>query len=225
MVRTFLRPNARGEYYVRDSTKSSARLEFFALKAPAKANERYRDVTTVEELRTVSRATEQNTMVKMLLIAFLLAAPAFAQDSSSACGSENVSFNVTLDKSHPSLPTAAPGKATVVFIQDFGARKFGIGVHVIGRVGVDGSWVGAIRENSYLSVSLEPGEHHICVNLDSELLGNPVEFAHFRAEAGKAYYFRSRYMSGGNLLLAPVDSDEAKYQIAMFPLSISKPKK
>jgi hypothetical protein len=32
-------------------------------------------------------------------------------------------------------------------------------------------------------------------------------------------------MSGGNLLLALVDSDEARYQIAMFPLSVSKPKK
>jgi hypothetical protein len=52
-----------------------------------------------------------------------------------------------------------------------------------------------------------------------------VEFAHFTAEAGKVYYFRWRYMSGGNLLLAPVDRDEAKYQIAMFPLSVSKPKK
>jgi len=172
-----------------------------------------------------SGATGQNTMVKMVLIAFLFAASALAQDSSSACGSENVSFNVTLDKSHSSLPTGEPGKATVIFIQDFGARKFGIGVRVIGRIGVDGSWVGANKDNSYLSVSLEPGEHHICVNLDSELLGNPVEFAHFTAEAGKTYYFRSRYMSGGNLLLAPVDSDEAKYQVAMFPLSVSKLKK
>ncbi|MFZ0277239.1 MAG: hypothetical protein WA254_19160 [Candidatus Sulfotelmatobacter sp.] len=167
----------------------------------------------------------QNTMVKMVFIAFLFAASALAQDSSSACGSENVSFNVTLDKSHSSPPTAEPGKATVVFIQDFGARKFGIGVRVIGRIGVDGSWVGAIKDNSYLSVFLEPGEHHICVNLDSELLGNPVEFAHFTAEGGKAYYFRWRYMSSGNLLLAPVDSDEAKHQIAMFPLSVWKPKK
>jgi hypothetical protein len=164
-------------------------------------------------------------MVKMVLIAFLFGASALAQNSSSACGSENVSFNVTLDKSHSSLPTAEPGKATVVFIQDFGAQKLGIGVREIGRIGVDGSWVGAIKGNSYLSVFLEPGEHHICVNLDSELLGNPVEFAHFTAEAGKTYYFRSRYTSGGNLLLAPVDSDEAKYQIAMFPLSVSRPKK
>jgi hypothetical protein len=170
-------------------------------------------------------ATGQNTMVKMVLIGFLFAASALAQGSSSACGPEYVSFKVTLDKSHSSPPTAEPGKATVVFIQDFGARKFGIGVRVIGRIGVDGSWVGAIKENSYLSVLLEPGEHHICVNLDSELLGNPVEFAHFTADAGKTYYFRSRYMSGGNLLLALVDSDEARYQIAMFPLSVSKPKK
>ncbi len=51
------------------------------------------------------------------------------------------------------------------------------------------------------------------------------EFAHFSAEAGKVYYFRWRYLSIGGLLLAPVDSDEAKYQIAQFPLSISKPKK
>ena len=172
-----------------------------------------------------NETTAQDTMVKMVLVAFLFAASALAQNSSSACGSENVSFNVTLDKSHPSLPKAEPGKATVVFIQDFGAQKFGIGVHMTGRIGVDGSWVGAIKDNSYLSASLEPGEHHICVNLDSELLENPVEFAHFTAEAGKAYYFRSRYMSGGKLLLAPVDSDEANYQIAIFPLSVSKPKK
>jgi hypothetical protein len=134
-------------------------------------------------------------------------------------------FTVTLDKSHSSMPRAVPGKAVVIFIQDFGAQKFGIGVHVIGRIGVDGAWVGAIKDNSYHSAFLEAGEHHICVNLDSELLGNPVEFAHFTAEAGKVYYFRSRYMSGGTLLLAPVDSDEANYLLAMFPLSLSKPKK
>ena len=29
----------------------------------------------------------------------------------------------------------------VVLIQDFGGQKFGIGVHVTTRIGVDGSWV------------------------------------------------------------------------------------
>jgi hypothetical protein len=163
--------------------------------------------------------------VKIVFIAFLFAASGLAQNSSSVCGRENVSFKVTLDKSHPSLPKPEPGKATVVFIQDFGGQKFGIGVHVTARIGSDGSWVGAIRDNSYSSVFLDPGERHICVDARTGLFAIPAEFAHFTAEAGKVYYFRWRYLSIGGLLLAPVDSDEAKYQIAQFPLSISKPKK
>ena len=110
--------------------------------------------------------------MKIVLVAFLFGASALAQNSSSVCGPENVSFKVTLDKSHSSLPKPEPGKATVVFIQDFGAEKFGIGVHVITRIGVDGSWVGAPKDNSYSSVLLEPGERHVCVNLDSALRKN-----------------------------------------------------
>jgi hypothetical protein len=109
--------------------------------------------------------------------------------------------------------------------QDFGEKMFGIGVHVNARIGVDGSWVAAIKDNSYSSVFLDPGERHICVNIDSGLLTIPVEFAHFIAEAGKVYYFRWRFLDIGDLLLAPVDSDEAKYQMAQLPLSISQPRK
>jgi hypothetical protein len=163
--------------------------------------------------------------VKIVLIAFLFGASTLAQNSSSACGPENVRFTVTLDKSHPSLPKPEPGKATVVFIQDFGGQKFGIGVHVLTRIGIDGSWVSAIRDNSYSSVFLDPGERHICVDARTGLFAPPVEFAHFTAEAGKVYYFRWRYLSIGGLLLAPVDSDEAEYQITQFPLSISNPRK
>jgi hypothetical protein len=78
--------------------------------------------------------------VKIVLIAFLFAASALAQNSSSVCGSENVSFKATLDKSHSSLPKPEPGKATVVFIQDFGAQKFGIGVHVIANPDITPVW-------------------------------------------------------------------------------------
>ncbi|MGB6192115.1 MAG: DUF2846 domain-containing protein [Terracidiphilus sp.] len=164
-------------------------------------------------------------MVKTVLVAFLFAASALAQNSPVACGPENVSFNVTLEKSHVSPPKTEPGKATVVFIQDVGAQKFGVTVHAIGKIGIDGSWIGAIKDNSYLFALLEPGQHHICVSLEPDFPRNPKEFAHFTAEAGKVYYFRSRYVSEGNLLLAPADSDEAEYWIAMFPLSASKPKK
>ncbi len=164
-------------------------------------------------------------MMRIALIAFFFAASASAQNYPSACGPENVSFNVTLNRAHSLLLKPEPTKAMVIFIQDFGERKVGLGVHVIARVGVDGAWVGAIKDNSYLSVPLEQGTHHICVKLDSKMLGAPIELAHLTAEAGTVYYLRWRYLSGGNLLLTPVDSDEAKYQIAMFPLSVSTSKK
>ena len=167
------------------------------------------------------------TIVKTVLLAFAIffATSALAQNLPPACGPENVSFNVRFNKSQSSPPEQAPGRATVYFIQDNGGRSYGIGVHVIARIGVDGAWVGAIKDNSYFPVFLQSGEHHICVNLDSDILRNPVELMHFTAEAGKVYYFRSQYVSDGYLLLGPADSDEAKYQIAMFPLSVSKPKK
>jgi hypothetical protein len=162
--------------------------------------------------------------VKIVLLAFFFAVSALAQNPASVCGPENISFKVKTNKIRSSPPGPEPEKATVYFIQDNGTRSFGIGVHVTARVGVDGTWLGAIRDNSYFSTFLKPGEHHICVNLDSDMLRNPVELTHFTAEAGKVYYFRSRYVSDGYLLLGPVDSDEAKYQITAFPLSVSEPK-
>lgn len=171
-----------------------------------------------------SKTIQGEKIVKTVLFVFaiFLATSALAQNLPPACGPANVSFNVRLNKSQSSPPEQAPGKATIVFIQDIGAQQLRIGGHVIGKFGVDGSWVGAIMNNSYFFVPLEPGEHHICVSVESEL----PEFVHFTAEAGKVYYFRSLYMyEGSNLLLAPADSDEAAYWIANFPLSVSKPKK
>jgi len=158
-------------------------------------------------------------MVKMVLVAFLFAASTFAQSSNSACGPENVHFDIRLDNSHSSLPKAEPQKALVFFIQDLDAPKLGLGMHLNGRVGIDGSWTGALKDNSYFSVFLDPGEHHICVNTDSKIFGHSAEFAHLTAEAGKVYYFRSRYLADTTVFfLAPTDSDEAKYLIANFPL-------
>lgn len=161
--------------------------------------------------------------MKLVLTAFFIATSALAQSTASlpsACGPENVRFNVRLNQSPSSRAMPEPNKATVYFIQDNGTRSFGIGVHITARIGVDGSWMGAVKDNSYLPVFLEPGEHHVCVNLDSDFLRNPVEFAHFTAEAGKVYYFRSRYVSDGFLLLGPADNDEATYLITTVPLSV-----
>jgi hypothetical protein len=172
--------------------------------------------------------------MRTALIFFLLAVPALAQDKAGtaaappACGPDNVKFDVKLDKSQHMLAQPEKGKALVYFIQDKGPQSFGIGAAVETVIALDGSRVGANRNNSYLSVSVEPGEHHVCSTMQS-IMEHPFrELAHFKAAAGEIYYFRVRVIltrAGLNFFLYPVDSDEAQYLIAAYPLSVSHFKK
>lgn len=158
----------------------------------------------------------------------LFAVSAFAQVPAAvptaACGPENVSFSVKRDKSQHALAQPEQGKTWVYFIQEKGSDALG----VTAMIGLDGTWVGANKDSSYFAVSVEPGEHHLCANLQSRR-GHPVGLAHFTAEAGQAYYFNARVVYGeaasANLFFAPVDTDQAKYLIAAFPLSVSTLKK
>jgi len=89
-------------------------------------------------------------------------------------------------------------------------------------------WVGANHGNSYFSVSVEPGEHHVCATLQSSLVAQRVELTHFTADAGKIYYYRMRLIMSRAmelLELDPIDSDQGKYLIGSLPLSVSTPKK
>jgi hypothetical protein len=168
--------------------------------------------------------------MKIALVTLLLTASAFAQApsaaSTAACGPETVSFKVKLDKSQHTLAQPEPGKARVYFFGDAGTSVT-LGYPTV-KVAMDGAWLGANHGNSYFSVSVEPGEHHVCITLQSSLVAQRVELAHFTAETGKVYYYRTRLvMSRGMELLEldPVDSDQGKYLIATFPLSVSNPKK
>jgi hypothetical protein len=168
--------------------------------------------------------------MKIALIVILLTVSAFAQDPSSrvapACGPQNVSFDVKLDNSKHAIAQIDPGKAQAYFIQDKGVASFGIGGAVVSMIGIDGAWVGANKNDSYFSVPVEPGEHHVCSNVESRW-EHPMELTHFMAEPGKVYYFRERVVPtpyGMYLFLDSVDSDEAKYLIGAFPLSVSRPK-
>ena len=95
-------------------------------------------------------------------------------------------------------------------------------------IGLDGAWVGANKNSSYFTVSVAPGEHHVCVQVQSRR-GHPLGFVHFTADAGRVYYVNWRVIYGeqaeANLFLGEVDSDQAKYLIASYPLSVSTPKK
>lgn len=170
--------------------------------------------------------------MKSVIVVLLFVVSAVAQNSSAAtpaaCGSMNVSYDVKLDNSQHTLAHPEPGKARVYFIQDKGKESLGIGGTVVTLIGVDGAWVGANRNNSNFFISVEAGEHHLCVDPKSMMAGRSVELAHFTAEAGKVYYFRTRTIAtryGEYLFIEEADSDEAESLIAASPLSISHPKK
>ena len=165
------------------------------------------------------------------LVAFLLVsfAPASAQNKLNplppACGPNNVSFDTKLDKSPPPLTPPEPGKAKIYFFQATGVSGMTTESGTT-MFGIDGAWVGAIRGASYFSVSVDPGEHHICAasRYFYRVAGTEVlALAHLQAEAGKTYYYRLRI--GEYVELEPVDSDEGEFVIPYYPLSTFTPKK
>ena len=167
--------------------------------------------------------------MRFAFAALIFAAPVFAQNLHpnfpAACGPERVNFRVKHDSTLHTLARPEPGKALVYFIEAIGGDPaFGPSFAI--RIGIDGTWVGANGNNSYFSVSVAPGEHHMCANPQSRFwMGRVVELAHFTTVAGKVYYFRTRYTSQGYLFLDALDSDEGNYWIATFPLAVSTPKK
>jgi Protein of unknown function (DUF2846) len=168
--------------------------------------------------------------MKVAFLALFLAAPAFAQIPSlawpAACGPAGASFKVKLDESQHTLQQPDPGKARVYFFHDAGTGH-SLGYPTV-KVALDGAWAGANHGNSYLSASVEPGEHHVCIALQSSLVAQRVELAHFTAEADQVYYYRTRIVLSRAvelLELDPIDSDQGKYLTSTFPLAVSSPKK
>lgn len=156
-----------------------------------------------------------------------VAAPAQARNPRAACGTGELPFTVKLDNVAPQSPEPEPGKALVFFIQDAGAG-FSVPAYPTTRIGIDGAWVGANKDSSYTALTLEPGEHHACVMVQSSFVDNSTELAHFTVEAGKTYYFRSRMLLAKSieyLEVTPIDSDEGWYLVNSLPRSTIKPKK
>ena len=176
-------------------------------------------------------------VMKAVFILMLLTLSAFAQQEApvaAACGPKDVKFEAKLDDSQHTLAQPEAGKTLVYFIQDIGAVNC-IGGCMTTRIGLDGAWVGANQHNSYFSMSVEPGEHHVCASPQSRLLpkasakyaGILLALTHFTAEAGKVYYFRMRSFGDPSQMIFemdPVDSDQARYLMAYYPLSVSHPK-
>ena len=171
--------------------------------------------------------------MKTFLALMLLSCVAFAQDDAAlakakaACGPDDVSFSVkTSEGSHPPA-TVEPGKALVYVIGQDLTTCSNCGKVV--RVGVDGAWSGAMDFGSYMSFTVEPGEHHLCTNWQSFFAGSkkPVGLANLTAEAGKIYYFRMRAFAFHQVFvdLDPINADDGQYLVASSKMSESHPKK
>jgi len=170
-----------------------------------------------------------------LALVFLLTMAAFAQDpaavsaAEAACGPGNVKFDVKDDDSQHTVGQPEAGKALVYVVQDVGAINCIAGC-ITTKIALDGAWVGANHHNSYLFFAVDPGERHLCANWQSHFarMSRVVGLAHFTAEAGKVYFFRTRVLGAGatNFFdIEPIDSDQGKLFVAAIPLSVSHPKK
>ena len=181
-----------------------------------------------------------SSAILLFAASVLLSSNSMAQ-SGPGCGPANVKFDVKTGKAQNNAPTPEPGKALVFFLQD--DLNFSSRPRPTTRFGIDRTWVGATHSNSYFYVQVDPGEHHICANWQSTVIVSsvpkrPTAANHFTAEVGKSYYFRARditqvrnpdgkveVVSEAEVVLEPVESDEAQVLVNTFSFSSSHPKK
>lgn len=147
------------------------------------------------------------------------------------CGAQSVWFNLKLEPARPAAQPE-PGKALVYFVERVDDLDYTImvGSETTTRVGLDGAWVGAMKNKSYFIVSVEPGEHDVCVSRQAHWPENKLMgFAHFTAEAGRVYYFFNRYMvqRGPNpaMQFGQAPLSEIQFMIYSYRVSVSHPKK
>jgi hypothetical protein len=145
-----------------------------------------------------------------------------------ACGDDKVKFDVTSEKSK--APPAPPdgAKAQIVFIENEN-RMLGPFMYATIRYGLDGAWAGANKNNSYFTVLVDPGVHHICASWQSALpsLKKSIDTASFTAEPGKTYYFAAnvRVIPVGesnatfDFDLSQLDEDAGKYRVKAWKLA------
>jgi hypothetical protein len=168
--------------------------------------------------------------MKVAIIALLFTASAFAQNQdaspTAACGQAKVSFKVKLNDTPQTLTLPDPGKALIYFIHESGEAS--LVAYPTTKIALDGAWVGANHNDSFFFVSVDPGEHHICAALQSSFFAGGLELAHLSAEAGKTYFYRTRFILSRSVELLDmqqIDADQGRYLATSFPLSVSKPKK
>jgi hypothetical protein len=147
---------------------------------------------------------------------------ASAARAAAGCGPNETQFDVKTDKTqHPQAPP--DGARAVIYI--FSER---ISFDRTYRIGMDGKWMGATRDESYFFFTAEPGEHRLCwdVQKGQGTLTDQGAATTFTAEAGKVYFFRTMLHGSNELIpkLQRIDGAEGMFLVSSWPLSTSRPK-
>jgi hypothetical protein len=153
-------------------------------------------------------------------------APTSAPGVAAACGALNVKFDVSDGSAQTTSQPGGPqtgsaqvpeGKALVYLVEDFHKQPWG---NPTVRIGVDGKWVGATTSETYLSFAVDPGVHHLCMSVQGLALyqlQKGITLQQLKAEAGKTYTLRVRFVAGRDtlplVLVDAVDEDEGQFLI------------
>jgi len=175
-------------------------------------------------------------MLRSLFAIVILTLPVYAQDehparTSAGCGSQAIQYAVKGDKTPHPIVTPEPGKAAVYIVQQEKRDVDSLNLWAVTtRIGLDGAWQGANHGQSHSLLSVDPGEHHLCVDWQSSLkeFSNAGSATTFTAEAGKTYYFlatvEERQKHEPAILLEAIDPAEGQLLISKSSLSKSHPK-
>jgi hypothetical protein len=131
----------------------------------------------------------------------------------AGCGSDDIRFDVRIDKTQHVLAQPKGGQALVYVFEDDLTR----GAFPTTRVGIDGKWIGANVPESYLFFAVAPGVRRLCSNWQ----GTPKSGAalDFTAEAGKSYFFRAKIKPFDEFIVEQVAEAEGHFLIANHGLS------
>jgi hypothetical protein len=147
---------------------------------------------------------KQAMAVSLFCMVFVMGNQLRAARLHDACGDDHAHFDVKTEKDAPAPAALEAGKARVVFIGRIDAPGcLGCG-EFAPRIGVDGSWVGATKGDSYFVLDVAPGTHNVCADWKS-LSAAPRRnwgVASFTAEAGQTYFFETKIEPAGQ---APSD--------------------
>jgi hypothetical protein len=169
---------------------------------------------------------KMRTAVLSCWMLLVLPALALATTLPDSCGKPESGFDVKTEKNAVAA-TTQPGQATVVFVQ---RNPDCIGCSVV-RVGLDGAWVGANKGNSYFSVAVPPGDHHVCAWWNAPLarMESRIGLTDLAASANQTYYFEIEVARHGDsgapfMKLKPLSADMGAFLMSRSSLSVATAK-